>query len=133
MTNGQMLSNKLSDNTKAFLIMAGVISVILVVTSALVSKFGWFTAGHVLFGFTIGLMIGMTKSATVSSALPLLFSFAGGSIIALSSTNNPTDPQQLATLGHQLCGFGSGTSVGLLLGVFLQKVSFVLPLGKFSD
>jgi uncharacterized membrane protein (GlpM family) len=78
-------------------------------------------------------MVGMTKSSIVSGVLPLLFTFAGGSIVTLSIGDNRT-VEQLDTLGKQLAGFGIGTSIGLLVGVVLNKLGGVeLPLGKFSD
>jgi hypothetical protein len=105
---------------------------LLVITAILVWNFSWLFAGHVIFGFTIGLMVGMTKSSIVSAVLPLLFSFAGGSIVALSVGGNPTDTQ-LETLGSQLVGFGIGTSVGLLVGIVIRDLGVELPLGKFQD
>jgi hypothetical protein len=104
----------------------------LVIAPILVWNFDWLFAGHVIFGLTIGLMVGMTKSSIVSAVLPLLFTFAGGSIVSLSIRDNPT-AEQLDTLGKQLVGFGIGTSVGLLVGIVLSKLEIQLPLGKFSD
>lgn len=94
--------------------------------------FGWLFGGHVLFGLTIGLMVGMSKSAVVSAALPLLFAFAGGSIVSLSITGEPTDAQ-LDTLGKQLAGFGIGTIIGVLVGVVLRINQIELLAGKFRD
>jgi uncharacterized membrane protein AbrB (regulator of aidB expression) len=105
---------------------------LLVIAPLLIWNFGWLFAGHVIFGLTIGLMVGMTKSSIVSGVLPLLFTFAGGSIVALSIGDNRTD-KQLDTLGKQLAGFGIGTSVGLLVGIVLSKVGVQLPLGKLKD
>jgi uncharacterized membrane protein len=77
-------------------------------------------------------MVGMTQSAVVSAALPLLFTFAGGSIVTLSIGETRTDAQ-LETLGMQLAGFAIGTIVGILAGVMLRKANVELPLGKFSE
>lgn len=93
---------------------------------------GWLLAGHIAFGLTIGLMIGMTKSSVVSTALPLLFTFAGGSVTALSTGTGRTTAA-LETLGIQLTGFGIGATIGLLVGVTLKKLTFELPLGKFKE
>jgi uncharacterized membrane protein (GlpM family) len=101
---------------------------LLVITPLLVCNFDWLFAGHVIFGLTTGLMVGMTKSPVVSGVLPLLFTFAGGSIVALSIGADRTE-EQLYTLGKQLVGFGIGTSVGLLVGIFLSKMEIQLPLG----
>jgi len=102
-----------------------VISLTLALTSE--ETYGWLFAGHILFGLTVGLMIGMTQSKVVSDTLPLLFTFAGGSIVALSIGH--TD-EQLTALGKQLAGFGIGMIVGLLVGIFLQKLEVSLPFGK---
>ncbi len=119
--------------TKKAAITAGVFTAaLLLVTWLLISQFGWLFAGHVLFGLTVGLMVGMTKSSIVSGVLPLLFTFAGGSIVALSIGDNRT-AEQLDTLGRQLAGFGVGTIIGLLVGVALQKGNIALPLGKLRE
>ena len=111
----------------------GVIIVgLLLVSPVLVRQFGWLLTGHLVFGLTIGLMVGMTKSSVVSGVLPLLFAFAGGSIVALSIQENRTS-EQLETLGKQLAGFGIGTVIGLLVGVILTKIDLQLPLGKFKE
>jgi uncharacterized membrane protein AbrB (regulator of aidB expression) len=112
---------------------AGVIIVgLLLISPVLVWQFGWLLTGHLVFGLTIGLMVGMTKSSVVSGVLPLLFAFAGGSIVALSIGENRT-PEQLETLGKQLGGFGIGTVIGLLVGAILSKIELQLPLGKFKE
>ncbi len=103
-----------------------------VVTAILVSQFSWLFAGVSLFGLTVGLLIGMTQSAVVSGGLPLLFTFAGGSILALSVGDNRT-AEQLDMLGKALAGFGIGTIVGLLIGVALQKWGVDIPLGKLWE
>ena len=114
-------------------ITVGVFAVALVVvTWLLVPRLGWLFAGHVLFGLTVGLMVGMTKSSIVSGVLPLFFTFAGGSIVALSIGDNRT-AEQLDTLGRQLAGFGVGTTIGLLIGVALQKWNISLPLGRLRE
>jgi len=77
-------------------------------------------------------MVSMTKSSIVSGVLHLLFTFAGGSIVALSIKDNRTS-EQLETLGEQLVGFGIGTSVGLLVGIVLSKAGVQFPLGRFQD
>lgn len=105
---------------------------LLLTAALLISQWGWLFAGHVMFGLTIGLMVGMTKSAVVSGVMPLLFTFAGGSIVALSTGDDRT-AEQVAALSKQLAGFGIGTSVGLLVGVLLTKFEVQLPLGKFKD
>lgn len=115
----------------AFGVAVGFMVLLLPAAWLLITRFGWLFAGHVLFGLTIGLMIGMTKSSIVSSALPLLFTFAGGSIVALSIGDNRT-AVQLDTLGKQLAGFGLGTSPGLLVGVVLRSMDIQLPLGALS-
>lgn len=120
-----------TNNDKARAVATGFIISLLVVTPVLVGLFGWFFAGHVIFGLTIGLMVGMTQSSVVSGVMPLLFAFAGGSIVALSIDDNRT-PQQLETLGRQLAGFGIGTIIGLLVGVALTKLDVKLPLGALS-
>lgn len=117
-------------NDKAFAV-TGFIICLLVVTLVLVGQFGWFFAGHVIFGLTVGLMVGMTQSSVVSGVMPLLFAFAGGSIVTLSMDDNRT-PQQLETLGRQLAGFGIGTIIGLFVGVALTKLDIKLPLGALS-
>lgn len=122
----------LTSTQKALLATAVFIVVLLFATPVLVSQFGWLFTGHVLFGLTVGLMVGMTKSSIVSGVLPLLFTFAGGSIVALSIGESRT-AEQLDTLGRQLGGFGIGTTVGLLVGVALQKADFQLPLGKVRE
>jgi uncharacterized membrane protein AbrB (regulator of aidB expression) len=106
--------------------------VLFIAAPVLVNQFGWLFAGHILFGLTVGLMVGMTRSSIVSGVLPLLFTFAGGSIVALSIGDDRT-PEQLDTLGRQLTGFGFGTSVGVLFGIILSKTGVELPLGKFKD
>lgn len=118
-------------NDKAFAVATGFIIGLLVVTPMLIGQFGWFFAGHVIFGLTIGLMVGMTQSSVVSGVMPLLFAFAGGSIVTLSMDDNRT-PQQLETLGRQLAGFGIGTIIGLFVGVALTKLDIKLPLGALS-
>ena len=105
---------------------------ILLMAPLLIWQFGWLFAGHVIFGLTVGLMVGMTKSSIVSGVLPLLFTFAGGSIVALSIGENRT-AEQLDTLGKQLACFGIGTSVGVLIGIILSKSGVELPLGKLKD
>lgn len=100
--------------------------------SLLVATFGWLFAGLALFGLTIGLLIGMTKSAVVAGVLPLLFTFAGGSILALSTGEGRT-AEQLDTLGKQLAGFGIGTIAGVLFGIALQRLGVDIPLGKFRE
>ncbi len=122
----------LSEAKKAAIAAAVFIAALLPATWLLLSRFGWLFAGHVLFGLTIGLMVGMTKSSIVSGVLPLLFTFAGGSIVALSIGDNRT-AEQLDTLGRQLAGFGIGTIIGLLVGVALQKWNISLPLGKLRE
>ena len=122
----------LSEAKRAAVTAALLTAALLPVTWLLISRFGWLFAGHVLFGLTIGLMVGMTKSSIVSGVLPLLFTFAGGSIVALSIGDDRT-AQQLDTLGRQLAGFGLGTSIGLLAGVALQKWNISLPLGKLRE
>lgn len=121
----------LTKTQKAFLVAVGFIVLLLVAAWLLITQLGWLLAGHVLFGLTIGLMVGMTNSSIVSSALPLLFTFAGGSIVALSIGDNRT-AEQLDTLGKQLAGFGLGTSPGLLVGVALRSMDIQLPLGALS-
>lgn len=105
---------------------------LLLAAPLLISRFGWLFAGHLIFGLAIGLMVGMTKSAVVSGVLPLMFTFAGGSIVALSIGANRT-AEQLDTLGKQLAGFGIGTIIGVLVGIILSKVQVQLPLGKFKE
>ncbi|MGH8691593.1 MAG: hypothetical protein ACREUS_11265 [Burkholderiales bacterium] len=105
---------------------------VLIIAPLLIWQFGWLFAGHVMFGLTVGLMVGMTKSSIVSGVLPLLFTFAGGSIVALSIGEDRT-AEQLDTLGKQLAGFGIGTSIGVLVGIFLSKSGVELPLGKLKD
>jgi hypothetical protein len=108
------------------------LALLLITTPLLIRTLHWFFTGHVMFGVTIGLMVGMTKSAVVSAALPPLFTFAGGSIVALSIGPDIKAPQ-LETLGEQLVGFGVGTIVGMLTGVVLRKFEIELPLGRFQD
>lgn len=122
----------LTPSGKAFSAAALFTVVLSLITPLLVWRFGWLFAGHALFGLTIGLMVGMTKSSIVSGALPLLFAFAGGSIVALSVSENRT-VEQLDMLGKQLAGFGFGTIVGLLVGVALQKSDVQLPLGAVRE
>jgi hypothetical protein len=105
---------------------------LLLIAAFLVSRFGWLFTGHVIFGLAIGLMVGMTKSSIVSGVLPLLFTFAGGSLVALSTGENRTSAQ-LETLGIQLSGFGIGTIIGVLVGILLSKLQVELPLGKLKD
>lgn len=126
-------------NDKAFAVATGFIISLLVVTPVLVGQFGWFFAGHVIFGLTVGLMVGMTQSSLVSGVMPLLFAFAGGSIVTLSggsiltlSMEDNRVLQQLETLGRQLAGFGIGTIIGLFVGVALTKLDIKLPLGALS-
>ena len=114
----------MNTSKKRFAVAAGFIILLALTAWLLVSQFGWAFAGHVLFGLTIGLMIGMTKSSIVSTALPLLFTFAGGSIVALSIGDKRT-PEQLEILGSQLAGFGIGTSAGLLIGIALRSLARV--------
>jgi hypothetical protein len=105
---------------------------VLVIVPFLIWRAGWLFAGHVAFGLTIGLLVGMTQSSVVSATLPLLFTFAGGSIVALSVGTTRTSGQ-LDTLGMQLAGFGIGAIIGLLDGVILRKLDVQLPLGKFRE
>ena len=105
---------------------------ILLASWLLVCRWKWLFAGHVIFGLTVGLMVGMTKSSIVSAVLPLLFTFAGGSIVALSIGDQRT-ADQIVRLGQQLAGFGIGTSIGLLVGVMLKALEVELPLGKLKD
>ncbi|MCZ6484309.1 MAG: hypothetical protein O6826_01265 [Acidobacteria bacterium] len=46
----------------------------------------WFFAGLIVFGLLTGGLTGMSKSPVVSAVLPLLFTFAGGSVVTLSMT-----------------------------------------------
>ncbi len=120
-------------STQKALFAAAVFTVVLLsATPVLISRLGWLFAGHVLFGLTVGLMVGMTKSSIVSGTLPLLFTFAGGSIVALSIGDSRTS-EQLDTLGRQLSGFGIGTVVGLLVGVAFKHWGIELPLGKIRE
>lgn len=122
----------LTPTGKAFVAAAAFAGALWLLTVLLVWKFGWLLAGHAVFGLSIGLMVGMTKSSVVSGVLPLLFAFAGGSIVALSIGEHRT-AAQLEILGQQLVGFGFGTIVGLLLGVALHKWDVQLPLGKLGE
>ena len=74
-------------------IVSAFVVVLILAAILVVWGLGWLFGVHVLFGLTIGLMGGMSKSAVVSAALPLLFAFAGGSIVTLSITGEPTDAQ----------------------------------------
>lgn len=57
------------ENDKAFAVATGFIISLLVLAPVLVGQFGWFFAGHVIFGLTVGLMVGMTTKLDVK--LPL--------------------------------------------------------------
>lgn len=85
--------------------------------------------GHFAFGVLTGLLTGMSESAVVSVALPLLFTFAGGSIVALSVAEGVT-PEDHALLGGQLLWFSVGAVLGLIVGMLLRKAGAGLPLRK---
>lgn len=85
---------------------------------------GWLIAGHAILGVTIGAMIGLSKSHVVSAALPLLFAFAGGSIIGLSAGRTEAE---LTLLGQQLTFFSAGVLAGMIAGIWLRKAGRELP------
>jgi hypothetical protein len=99
-------------------------------TPWLVTRIGWLAVGHAFFGLTVGLMVGMTRSAVVSGVLPLLFAFAGGTVVALSIGYSE---EELRIIGRQLATFGAGTILGIFVGVTLKQLKVDLPLGKFRD
>ena len=80
----------------------------------------WFIGGHVVLGLLVGGVTGMSKSPLASTLLPLLFTFSGGSVVALSVIEGTT-PQDLALLGQQPVAFGLGTIVGLACGIKIGR------------
>ena len=91
----------------------------------------WFFAGLIVFGLLTGGLTGMSKSPVVSAVLPLLFTFAGGSVVTLSMAEGRT-PDDLELLGQQLVAFGGSTALGVFLGILLRKADRGLPFSGKS-
>ena len=88
----------------------------------------WLIAGHIVFGLVIGLLTGMSQTPMVSTVLPLLFTFAGGSVVTLSVATGRTDEHR-QLLGQQLVTFGGSTALGVYLGILLRLSGHLcLPL-----
>jgi hypothetical protein len=79
--------------------------------------------GHFAFGLSAGLLTGMSKSPVVSTVLPLMFAFAGGSVLALTTVAGLTTEDE-NLLGFQLLWFAIGT----IAGVFWGRRTTGLPL-----
>ena len=85
----------------------------------------WLFLGLIVFGLLVGGLTGMSQSPVVSAVLPLLFTFAGGSVVTLSMGRPPGD---LELLGKQLVVFGIGTALGVFLGILLRRAGYPLPI-----
>ena len=81
--------------------------------------------GHLAFGVATGLLTGMSKSPVVSVILPLMFTFAGGSVLALTTVAGLTADDKVL-LGLELLAF----AIGIIGGVFLGKEAGELPFKR---
>ena len=86
----------------------------------------WLLGGECFFGFLVGLLTGLSESKVVGTALPLLFTFAGGSTVTLSVGDGIT-PATRKLLGLQLIWFSIGVVVGLAAGLVLRHYGIKLP------
>jgi len=77
----------------------------------------WLLIGIGTFGFSIGLLSGLSSTPVVKTLLGLLFTFAGGSLILILS-QSPTEAGQL---GKLLTTFAVSMVFGVLLGVLIRE------------
>jgi hypothetical protein len=90
-------------------------------------SFPWLIVGHMSIGLTVGVVTGLSKSPVAGVLLPLLFAFAGGSVLALTAVDGITT-QYHDLLGKQLTAFALPTLVGVFIGIACQKRKIELPV-----
>ena len=72
----------------------------------------WLCMGQVSLGVLVGALLGLSKSPVVGVALPIIFTFAGGSVVGLAKGQSDA---QLTQIGLQLVAFCVPTLISMLV------------------
>jgi hypothetical protein len=72
----------------------------------------WLCMGQVSLGVLVGALLGLSKSPVVGVALPIIFTFAGGSVIGLAKGQSDA---QLTQIGLQLVAFCVPTLISMVV------------------
>jgi hypothetical protein len=81
----------------------------------------WLSFGLSVFGFTVGLLCGLSVSQIVSNVLGLLFVFFGSTIFVLAAKKPPEEKKQL---GQLMAFFCLSLVVGAFLGMASRNLEF---------
>ena len=72
----------------------------------------WLCMGQVSLGVLVGALLGLSKSPVVGVALPIIFTFAGGSVVGLAKGQSDA---QLTQIGLQLVAFCVPTLISMVV------------------
>ena len=77
----------------------------------------WLILGQLWFGLLLGLIVGLSASPIVETAIGLLFAFIGGSLVFLIKDRKP---EELETIGMCLSVFAFFMILGIIAGILLR-------------
>jgi len=88
----------------------------------------WLCMGLGSLGLLVGALLGLSKSPVVGVALPIIFTFAGGSVIGLAKGQSDA---QLTQTGLQLVAFCLCTLLSMVVSARCREGGIIdLSLGK---